>query len=754
MYQIISDPAEDSIKIYESWVISGTGINAPPVFNTIDDEYVIIVTDLNNIDHFNTFNYDYIGKSLNRYLETYFRVSRDEGVRWTEYYPLPTSIEEFPTFNSVDTLFVEIKFIRKGSSDTGQIKLLNWSLDGIIQRNIADGESTVVLSQTNNFVIIKPPFIFKVFKLEDIEILSSDNSLPNVTIKWRFSQDYGRTKSNWEYFTKDNVVTAKISPIRFFQVEYLLEYTGNSQIKIFDINLIGDFQNVSEDYKKTNLYGIRENCNCERLGIVGDLESSTTTPTGGQSSLLTSQQPDNSLPILNNEQINNLYKPYQLDKATELLSKMTNDSNQLFGHEVVYFLTDPDRKGIDHTFHEYQLYNYVCEKLIKISVEGNLFPDNTIVMNQFDLALFNTFEVHIPKLFFKQQFGPEKRPSKEDFLWFCELNRMYQVEHAQQYRSFNNNAVYYKLQLKKYVQKSNIQAVNQTIQSKVQELTKNSTINELFGVENKNDKVSVSNKEELRPLTRDITRVSIFAQIIKGLIENSEIVISKSHYDLSSVTFSSSESYPGVVYRNIKDSFIPSDNLSYCCWFNLVNYTTNDKYNFFNYYDETNSLGFNFTLTGDNITSKINDTSYEFPLSVNIGGAEALLEETWYAFLINIDQRNRKINQYIYKRDIEDEDLGSFVNSTKLKLVKSNEQDLANFEFTIDNTSANILSCDMRITNIRLFSDIISENQHSNLLNQYILRDDTKYLIFSDNATQRLTLPRMPLSQVADSDVG
>ncbi len=69
-------------------------------------------------------------------------------------------------------------------------------------------------------------------------------------------------------------------------------------------------------------------------------------------------------------------------------------------------------------------------------------------MNQFDLSLFDSFEVHIPKDTFKSVFGVEKRPSKEDFLWFCEVNRMYQVEHAQQFRNFNNSALYYKVMLK------------------------------------------------------------------------------------------------------------------------------------------------------------------------------------------------------------------------------------------------------------------------------------------------------------------
>jgi hypothetical protein len=31
------------------------------------------------------------------------------------------------------------------------------------------------------------------------------------------------------------------------------------------------------------------------------------------------------------------------------------------------------------------------------------------------------------------------------------------------------------------------------------------------------------------------------------------------------------------------------------------------------------------------------------------------------------------------------------------------------------------------------------------MLNQYIVRDDSKYLVFADNATTRLYLPRFPL---------
>ena len=185
----------------------------------------------------------------------------------------------------------------------------------------------------------------------------------------------------------------------------------------------------------------------------------------------------------------NLYNPYQQSQAMTLLQKLSNDAQMIFGHRVVYFSTDPDKKGQDPVMHEYQLYNVVCEGEIKVSVEGNNFPDSQIVMNQFDLNLFETMQVHITKQQFKEVFGVQRRPSKEDFLYFCDVNRMYQVDHAQQFRSFNNAAVYYKLILKKYSKKSNVQITTDQIKQTIDKLTKNTTIDELFGKEESQEKV-------------------------------------------------------------------------------------------------------------------------------------------------------------------------------------------------------------------------------------------------------------------------
>jgi hypothetical protein len=470
MYIIDSDNINGIIKITESFTSSA------PTFSSSGDVFIKSISDLENVEKFKSFDYNSTGTNNLRYLKASYRLSRNN-VAWSVWMDLEDNITNFPPFDPKDPMFIDIKWERFGTSDIGTIYLTDYTLSGSINRNITDGESVISLS-SNKSIVIKPPFIYKVFKITDLEILSKGD-IANTDIKYRFSQDYGRTVSEWEPLTRDNITTVRINPIRFFQVEYLVEYTGSSNVKIFDINLIGDFQNVTLDSMKTNLYGVRENCNCVMLDIVGGSASNSDQSTNGL--LMGTTCDTNGLSPMGPDEIAKLFQPYQQTQAVNLLNQLSNDATQVFGHDVVYFITDPDKKGIDFSFHEYQLYNYVCSEMIKVSVDGNNFPDNQIVMNQFDLSLFDSFEIHIPKENFKKIFGVEKRPSKEDFLWFCNLNRMYQVEHAQQFRSFNNSALYYKVMLKKYVQKSNIIGVNQTITDKVKQLTKNSTIDKLFG---------------------------------------------------------------------------------------------------------------------------------------------------------------------------------------------------------------------------------------------------------------------------------
>jgi len=746
------DTLNGTIEISDSFdLTAGTGsVSANPRFDKPGDEYILTFPNLRGVECLTDFVYDTLGLTSNRYLTSHYRVSRD-GNAYSEWFTMGRNILDFP---SVDPLHLQVRWTRIGSSEVGTVRILDYKISGTIERQVVD-DGGVAYVPPGKEVILKMPYIYKVFKLTGYEVISNSD-VSSVDMKWRYSQDNSRTWSQWEPMTQDNVKTARISPTRFFQVEFSLHNNGASAVSVQDLNLLGDFQNVSKDYFKSNLMGIRENCTSNTVGA-GYYDQSGTfvpypNPSGAQGNVSAGISGDNCqtdqngsvLPSLTEENKAGLYNPYQQNSAMGLLSKLSTDAAEVFGHKVIYFATDPDRNGSDHSLHEYQLYNVACEGEIKVSVEGNNFPDSQIVMNQFDLNLFSTMEVHITKKMFKEVFGPQRRPAKEDFLYFCQLNRMYSVDHAQQFRSFNNSAVYYKLILKKYNKTANVAVPDAETRNKLMSLTKNSTLEDLMGLEKAEDKISIANKAQLKTLTTDPIRHSFKAKIVRELIENSSTIISKSHYDLASLNFGS----VAVDYKNIDPYVRNTDNIGFVLWFSINNYVTDDVFTFFKYYDDTDSIGWKVQLVNDRITVDTNDVSYHYDLlGKETGDATALMEDTWYCYVLNIDQRQRKMSQFMYKRSANDESKAAALNNTILTKVYSGEQDIEAFEAMIENANPQLIASDMKATNIRLFSDVIPEAVHNKILNQIIIGNDSRHLVFADNANTRLDLPKFPMNE-------
>ena len=686
------------------------------------------IENLYDVEKIAQFTYVSGSSSEYRYFSTEYRISPD-GTDWSSWLELKKKPSNFPAWDSKDTLNLQVKFTRQGESESYLLNLESFLLKFNIERSLISDDSEAFLNSSNNTIIIKPPYIYKVFKLDHFETITSGDS-DNLSIKWRYSQDYGKSTTEWEPLTRENIKTARVNPIRFFQVEYLLEYTGTDWVKVWDINLIGDFQNVTEDSKKTNLLSLRQDCTCLKLELVGGQPATTGQL---QSEMLNKTCSSSGLYKLTDEDKAKLYNPYNLNPLLGFWQKMASDTNQIFGHEIYYFLTDPDKNGIDHTFHEYQLYNYVCDSLIRVSVEQNKFPDDTMMINQFDLSLFDSFEVHIVKEDFKKIFGVEKRPSKEDFIWFCQINKMFIVEHVREIRQINNAAVYWKVMLKKYSQAANVTALNQDLQEKVERLTKNSTIEELFGVELEEDKKSTANRPEFKTLSQDPVRLEVRARIEKELIENSTFIISKSHYQMNSIVRGSD----AVVYNNIQNVFTKGQNISYFSWINFNTIPGTMSNNLFTYYNSAASDGIKIDINSSNTLVTLNSTTYSLPLS-------SITTDVWYCYLVNIDQRQRKIQQYLYKRNVDIEDEAKFLTSITLKKLFSNELDLTSQFIEIESESAQILASDMKLTNIRLFSDVIPESDHSELLTLAKVGNDARFLIFADNANTRITLPYRP----------
>jgi len=129
MSQIVSQFDLGIISIVENYdlIVESLHPNAAPTFGTIGQELVVSFIQLKKVEKFTKFSYESIGTTNDRYLETYYRVSRN-GNSWTNYLPLNSEINNFPPFSPLDSMYIDIKFVRVGNKEDGDIKLKSYNL--------------------------------------------------------------------------------------------------------------------------------------------------------------------------------------------------------------------------------------------------------------------------------------------------------------------------------------------------------------------------------------------------------------------------------------------------------------------------------------------------------------------------------------------------------------------------------------------------------------------------------------------------
>jgi hypothetical protein len=144
MYQINRNPTEGTIQLSDSWSISATGSSAAPQLLQPGDEFVFSYIELEGVEKFKTFTYDYLGRTENRFLETFYRISRD-GQSYTNWLSLAPSIGNFPDIGA-NQIWIDIKFVRRGTSTVGSIKILEYTLNGTLARNVVQGDQPINLT--------------------------------------------------------------------------------------------------------------------------------------------------------------------------------------------------------------------------------------------------------------------------------------------------------------------------------------------------------------------------------------------------------------------------------------------------------------------------------------------------------------------------------------------------------------------------------------------------------------------------------
>lgn len=173
----------------------------------------------------------------------------------------------------------------------------------------------------------------------------------------------------------------------------------------------------------------------------------------------------------------------------------------------------------------------------------------------------------------------------------------------------------------------------------------------------------------------------------------------------------------------------------------LANWTTNanlyvsgsDRRNLIESYDYDNNKGVILDIV-DNKYAKItlnSDINY-FNISSAISGNNF---SKWYGLIFTMSNKFKQISLNLYK--IDDSDKSSdLIPTFEYVMNGANNFDISN------NIPFKLLNSPIHLRNIRILTDVIQEEQHSNFLNQNIIENSSKAVIV-DNCLPRLQLTFM-----------
>ncbi|MFW6009475.1 MAG: hypothetical protein ACOCP8_09455, partial [archaeon] len=662
--------------------------------------------ELNGISKIEKFTDEIDGENEYQFVKRFFKYK--SGDSWSNQKP----IEEIEGLEVDYRLPFELELIYYYAYDGNpkNIGLTNLYIKNINisgEYTLSKVDSEALLTPEKSEIILEPKDVYKIFKIDSFEIIKQDTGNVDYKILYRFTQNNGRTFTPFEPLNIDNLTTLRLDEMRFAQVQYLIQYKSDlGALLIYDIILKGDFQNITANYLKTNRYGLKQEClsylleNGASEDLLGSVGNGNKWTNSNNSSAFpndpnnTIEYPDgkNNLdndykPNFNGLNINNIetaslscyrsigdnfplqdsgiggltgvgdnglsseggfWNPYQSDKIVAWQNLLANQMNSIFGWNVNYFITDPNGNGIDRYMNEYQLKDVVKTDKIKIIVPKNNFPDETLQLNFFNLDLFDTFEINILKDEFKRVFGIEKRPSQDDIIHICITNKLYYVKHTRAIRDVMNASIHYKIVLEKYEQRADIDFKDEESKNIIDNLTDNTTIDELLGEEKIQEEDKVANKEQTYSLAYDKIRHKIYdgVKIEKNPIINDTIKIANSYYDLSGRI-----DKIAINYTKIDNELKKGNNRTFINWFNFKSsydpnkYLSNNvfkgynvkegTYNLLDNYNEESKIGYRIFTENDSIYLQLNDNIYNFPVE--------FMTDVWYGLMINLDQRQQKL---------------------------------------------------------------------------------------------------------------
>ena len=425
-----------------------------------------------------------------------------------------------------------------------------------------------------------------------------------------------------------------------------------------------------------------------------------------------------------------VYDPYSLSKPTAIYSELSELGAKMWGHDTQYFRVEPDQRSRDVVLMEYSLYNVKEQGNLKIMVPDNAMPTREFTYDIFGMG-FEDFEIHITKGQMEAAFGAGIHPRPRDYMYIPIMNRMYEVSSVSLADEFNQTMTYWRVMLRKYEERtSSIVEDGSAIEQQLDDLY--TGVEEVFGAEQ---------KDEYEKTTKSTQYQTVFSEVGDGVrdrihntltisdreLRNKWTILSKNHYDLESVKDLGIEC---LLYK--KYSQLPNtNNLALTTWFkpNLTSATAEQT--IFDGWQD--NKGIKITVNRTFIKAYVNDLILEY------GFATPPVNGNWYGLVYNLNNKYLNTSANVYKLNPDSNKLTSMPVSDTLQNVMDQKFELSTAQGWVTKKQYSLMPGKLALTNIRLFNQTIGKDQHTNILQQYIVRDSHLAEII-DNAVPSIQL--------------
>jgi signal peptidase I len=700
----------------------------------------------------NLISWDHVvlNTSLTNYFEIEYRSSFDT-ITWTPWVNMPNDFNNFLDPNTFGNVWLQVKY-KYISDNTGvSIELKELNINGI--RTVNEIFEPTIITP-GDVVTYTNQDTYKVFSLNDFELFLQDNNPQDLNIAIRYTQTQGRYWSDWVPLNSENLQKLKFERLKFVNFQFSFQNIGNVNVNLYDLELIGEFQNVTANYATIARMGLKTQCNPLATTSAPTCDAELRASNNNCvpcSQALTPWNTDISVcnPCNNFVQIND---KSLWQNQIKLYAELNDFINQVNSWKVTYLLTDADGKGIDHLLHEQQIHNVISKKDINVIIPNNQFPVDTLYFSGLDLDLIQSFEIHITKESFKKVFGVEFRPSKRDVVYICDINQLWEVEQMFPKRGFMNAETYYRVLMKKYSDRKSRQFAKTTEGEEaklfVDELTKYTTLDVLFDIDVNAEVKKVT--KDLLPMDIDNPsqqytektimnlRTSIHnkVSILDNEIWNATLTVAKNVYEMPV----KSRNLKLVEYVSTDQTMNIADNRAFTMWFKTQEYDPTYDWTLLSNYDYSNNTGYKINIFSGALTYQYNNNAYSIPVA-------SMLPNTWYVILVNMDQVKNKLELAVYTRQNE---IGRDLTNSQLVLFNKMIFDIIPDEYTHD-SNLFVGGCDTFIstgntkkwylTNIRIWNDVIEKTKRTIVLNENVV-NDAQLTIIVDNAERDFSLPK------------